>query len=99
MFSSSDGPLTAASIDLLQSTWGKAKQLGPDVVGEKLFERILADPQLEPMFPFKDDKEQLSAHAIGVVLKVDYAVSNLNNLEKVVPALQELGKKHVGYGV
>ena len=86
--SSSDSPLTPASIELLQSSWNKAKQLGPDVVGEKLFEKILADPQLEPMFPFKNNKEKMSAHAIGVVLKVDFAVANLNNLEQVVPALQ-----------
>merc|ERR550525_1379893 len=58
------------------------------------------------LFPFKDDSENLwkcggraTAHANKVVQTLDTAVKLLNDLGTLVPVLQELGLKHVGFNV
>mmetsp|Transcript_3905 Transcript_3905/g.9843 ORF Transcript_3905/g.9843 Transcript_3905/m.9843 type:complete len:108 (-) Transcript_3905:361-684(-) len=56
------------------------------------------------MFSFRDDEglytsAGLKRHATGVMKTVGVAVDNLDDLEKVVPALKTLGARHVKYGV
>ena len=41
----------------------------------------------------------MKAHALKVMQTVDVAVKGLADLDKLVPVLQGLGKKHVPYGV
>jgi len=41
----------------------------------------------------------LKKHAISVISTVGVAVAGLSNLPALIPVLQKLGTKHVGYGV
>ena len=41
----------------------------------------------------------MKAHALKVMQTVDVAVKGLADLDKLVPVLQDLGKRHVKYGV
>ena len=67
-------------------------------------------PQALALFSFKDcaggnvcdelfENATLRKHAAKVVGTVDKAVGSLKKLDKLIPVLVNLGKKHVGYGV
>lgn len=57
----------------------------------KLFE---LDPSLKSMF-----KSDMSEQRKKLMQILGVAVSSLNNLEAIVPAVQDLGRRHVKYGV
>ena len=66
-----------------------------DVAAELFYGRLFElDPSLRPLFR-GDMKEQ--GRALMSMIKV--AVAGLNNLEKIVPAVQSLGRRHAAYGV
>lgn len=82
------------TIELVQGTFGKVAPIADqaaEIFYGKLFEK---DPSLKPMFKgdMKDQGKKLMS-MIGT------AVTGLNNLEAIVPAVQNLGKGHVTYGV
>lgn len=82
------------TIELVQGTFGKVAPIADqaaEIFYGKLFEK---DPSLKPMFKgdMKDQGKKLMS-MIGT------AVTGLNNLEAIVPAVQNLGKGHVAYGV
>lgn len=57
----------------------------------KLFEM---DPELKSLF-----KGDMVEQGKKLMAMINTAVNALDRLEEVVPAVQELGKRHVGYGV
>jgi hemoglobin-like flavoprotein len=66
-----------------------------DVAAELFYGRLFElDPSLRPLFR-GDMKEQ--GRALMSMIKV--AVAGLDNLEKIVPAVQSLGRRHATYGV
>jgi len=66
-----------------------------DVAAELFYERLFElDPSLRPLFR-GDMKTQ--GRALMSMIKV--AVAGLDNLERIVPAVQSLGKRHATYGV
>lgn len=62
-----------------------------EIFYNKLFE---LDPELKPLF--KGDIKEQGKKLMAVL---GTAVAGLDNLEQLVPVVQELGKRHVGYGV
>ncbi|WP_010521624.1 globin family protein [Aquimarina agarivorans] len=86
--------MESKTIELVQGTF---KQVAPiadqaaEIFYSKLFEK---DPSLKPMF--KGDMKQQGAKLMAMI---GTAVNGLNNLEALVPAVQNLGKGHAGYGV
>lgn len=92
--STQDLRMTPAQIDVVQSTWEKVKPISEkaaELFYGKLFE---LDPSLRPLFK-GDMKEQ--GKKLMAVLNV--AVTSLTKLETILPTVQELGRKHVEYGV
>jgi hemoglobin-like flavoprotein len=86
--------ITEQQIRLVQSSF---KDVAPiaDVAAELFYARLFElDPTLKPMFR-GDMREQ--GRKLMQMLSV--AVHGLNSLEKIVPAVQDLGKRHVAYGV
>ena len=66
-----------------------------DEVSAAFYKRLFElDPELEALFPsdLTDQRQKL-------VKTLAAAVAGLNDLEKLVPVLEELGCKHVPYGV
>lgn len=86
--------MEAKTIELVQESF---KQVVPisdkaaEIFYGKLFEK---DPSLKPMF--KGDMEEQGRKLMSMI---GTAVGGLNNLEALVPAVQNLGKGHAGYGV
>lgn len=79
---------------LVQSSFEKVVPISDkaaEIFYSKLFEK---DPSLKPMF--KGDMKEQGAKLMSMI---GTAVNGLNNLDAIVPAVQNLGKTHVAYGV
>jgi len=86
--------MNPSTIQNVQSTFNLIAPIADDAAAlfySKLFE---IDPSLKSMFKsdMADQRKKLM-QILGV------AVSSLNNLEAIVPAVQDLGRRHVKYGV
>lgn len=82
------------TIALVQGSFKKVEPIAEqaaEIFYSKLFEK---DPELKPLFK-GDIKEQ----GKKLMTMLATAVNGLNNLDAIVGAVQDLGKRHVGYGV
>ena len=86
--------MTPEDIKLIQESWAKVlpiSETAAELFYGKLFE---LDPEVKSMFK-GDMKEQ----GRKLMAMLNTAVNSLTNLEAIVPALQDMGKRHVDYGV
>jgi hemoglobin-like flavoprotein len=86
--------LTKQEISLVQADWDKVLPIA-DTAATIFYDRLFqVDPGLKPLFKsdFGEQKRKLM-QVIGV------AVRGLDDLGALVPTVQALGKRHVGYGV
>lgn len=86
--------MTPRQVELVQTTWEKCVPIADQAAVlfyGKLFE---LDPSLKPMFK-SDIKEQ----GKKLMQMITAAVRGLNDLGRLVPVVQDLGRRHVGYGV
>ncbi len=86
--------VTEAQKELVQSSWSKVEPIAADAAKlfyAKLFE---LDPEVKPLF-----KTDLTAQGAKLMKTLSLAVNGLNNLERLVPVVQDLGKRHKDYGV
>lgn len=86
--------MTPMQISLVQSTWQQVIPIKDKAAGlfyGKLFE---LDPTLKPLF-----KGDLAEQGRKLMAMISTAVNGLSALETIVPAVQDLGRRHVGYGV
>ena len=86
--------MTPEQIELVQSSWAKVKPIS-DKAAELFYGKLFElNPDYKALFP-SDMVEQ----GRKLMAMINTAVNSLNNLEAVVPAVEEMGKRHVGYGV
>ena len=86
--------MTPEQVSLVQESFKKVQPIAAqaaDLFYGRLFEIA---PHLRPLFP-PDLKEQ--KHKLMAMLGT--AVTNLHQLDKIVPAVQDLGRRHAGYRV
>ena len=86
--------LTEGKKRLVQSSFSKVVPIADkaaEIFYGKLFEK---DPSLKPMF--KGDMKEQGAKLMSMI---GTAVNGLDDLNSIVPAVQNLGRNHVGYGV
>jgi hemoglobin-like flavoprotein len=86
--------MTPRQVELVQTTWAQVVPISETAASlfyGKLFE---LDPSLKPMFK-TDIKEQ----GKKLMMMITAAVRGLSDLGKLVPVVQDLGRRHVGYGV
>jgi hemoglobin-like flavoprotein len=86
--------MTPHQISLVTSTWQKVMPISDTAAGlfyGKLFE---LDPSLKPLF--KGDMKEQGRKLMSMI---NAAVVSLNRLDKIVPAVQDLGRRHAKYGV
>ena len=94
MATKNDGPLGPKQKRLVQESFAKVEPGAEAAVAlfcNKLFE---LDPGLKALF--KTDIEE-QGRKLMATLKL--AVKGLDDLEKLVPVVQDLGRRHAGYGV
>lgn len=86
--------MDSSSIQLVQNSWQKVEAIGPQAAAlfyQNLFD---ADPALKPLF-----KGDLHAQGKKLIEMISIAVKKLTELNVLIPVLQNLGKRHGGYGV
>ncbi len=86
--------LTEQQITLVQESWDKVVPI-QETAAELFYGQLFSiAPEVKPLF-----KGDMKSQGRKLMTMLNTAVRSLNNLEKIVPAVQESGRKHVGYGV
>jgi hemoglobin-like flavoprotein len=86
--------MTPQQIVLVQETW---KQVVPikDKAAELFYGRLFElDPSVKPLF-----KGDMAEQGKRLMTMINAAVAGLSRVETIVPVVQALGRRHVGYGV
>ncbi len=86
--------MTPVEIKLVKDSWAKVvpiSETAAELFYGKLFE---LDPGVRSMF-----KGDMKAQGRKLMAILNTAVNALDRLESIVPALQDMGKRHVDYGV
>lgn len=86
--------MTPEQIDLVSSSWKQVlpiSEKAAELFYGKLFE---LDPAVKPLF-----NGDMAEQGKKLMQMINTAVNNISNVEKIIPALQDLGKRHVDYGV
>lgn len=86
--------MNSEQIALVKESWEKVRPISEtaaELFYGKLFE---LDPALKALF--KGDMKEQGKKLMAIL---NTAVNSLDNLESIVPAVQDMGKRHVAYGV
>jgi hemoglobin-like flavoprotein len=82
------------TVGLVQASFEKVEPIA-DTAAELFYGRLFyLDPSLESLF-----KGDMTEQGKKLMAMIGIAVRGLNNLEALVPAVQNLGVRHVDYGV
>ncbi len=80
---------------LIRTSWAVVAQLGP-LAAELFYKRLFeVEPRLRTLFAEADMVRQHGR----LVDALSYVICRLDRLDEVVPVLQQLGRRHQGYGV
>ena len=86
--------MTPKQIGLIKVTWDKVFPIA-DTAAELFYGKLFElDPELKPLFS-GDMVEQ----GKKLMTMINTVVEGLENLDELVPAVQDLGVRHAGYGV
>ena len=86
--------MTPEQVTLIQDSFAKVvpiAETAAELFYGKLFE---LDPAVKPLF-----KTDLKEQGAKLMATLNVVVTGLTDLESIVPAVQDLGRRHVGYGV
>ena len=86
--------MTPDQVAMVQDSFKKVVPIA-DTAADLFYDRLFTiAPEVRPMFP--DDLREQKKKLIGMLAT---AVTNLHQVDTIIPAVEELGKRHVGYGV
>ena len=86
--------LTTEQLTLIKDSWSRVVPISA-TAAELFYGRLFEmDPSLRPMF-----KGDMKLQGEKLMKMITYAVDNLERLDEIVPAVQELGVRHLEYGV
>lgn len=86
--------LSKREIEIVQADWAKVFPIA-QTAANLFYDRLFAiAPSVRPLF-----KEDLTEQKIKLMKMIGAAVNGLSNLGELVPVVEALGKRHVGYGV
>ena len=81
-------------IEIVKSSWAKVVPIADDAAAlfyGKLFE---LDPALKSLF-----KSDMTEQGRKLMAMLNTAVNSLDKVDAIVPVIQEMGRRHVSYGV
>jgi hemoglobin-like flavoprotein len=79
---------------LVKQTWASVVPIS-DKAAELFYGKLFEmDPSVKPLF-----KGDITEQGKKLMKTIGLAVNSLDHLDQLVPVVQELGRKHVGYGV
>lgn len=86
--------MTSDDIKLVKDSWAKVVPIS-ETVAELFYGKLFQlDPTVRSMF-----KGDMKAQGRKLMAILNTTVNALDNLDKIVPAVQAMGKRHVAYGV
>ena len=86
--------MTPEQIKLVQDSFAKVAPIA-DKAADLFYDRLfVVAPQARALFP-----DDLSAQKKKLMQMLATAVANLHQVDKIIPAVQDLGRRHAGYGV
>ena len=86
--------ITPEQITLVKDSWSKVVPIA-DQAAQLFYGRLFElDPSLRPMF-----KGDMTEQGEKLMRMIGIAIDGLDKLDDIVPAVQELGVKHLEYGV
>ncbi|MBI3898028.1 MAG: hemin receptor [Gammaproteobacteria bacterium] len=86
--------MTPETVRLVQDSFSKVVPIAPQA-GALFYKNLFSiDPNLKSMF-----KGDINAQGEKLMQLLGTAVNQLNDLDRLVPILQDLGKRHAQYGV
>ena len=87
-------PITERQKFLVQSSFEKVAPIS-EIAARIFYDRLFElEPSVRPLF-----KRDLTEQGRMLMQMLSIAVHGLDHLDTIVPAVQQLGKRHVGYGV
>ena len=87
-------PVTAEQVKLVQDSWAMVEPIA-DTAATLFYGRLFETaPEVKALF-----KGDMAEQGKKLMQMIAVAVKGLSNLEAIVPAVQELGKRHVKYNV
>lgn len=86
--------MTPRDIELVQSSFAKVAPIA-ETAAELFYARLFElDPSVKPLF-----KTDLKEQGKRLMSMIATAVNGLNDVESLVPAVQDMGRRHIKYGV
>ena len=86
--------MTPDQVKLVQDSFKKVAPIA-DTAANLFYDRLFAiAPEVRPLFP-----NNLTEQKKKLMQMLGMAVTNLHQVEKIIPAVQDLGRRHVAYGV
>jgi hemoglobin-like flavoprotein len=86
--------MTPEQVKMVQESFQKVVPIA-GTAADLFYDRLFTiAPEVRTLFP--DDLTEQKKKLIAMLAT---AVTNLHQVEKIIPAVQDLGRRHVGYGV
>ena len=86
--------MTPEQVGLIKESWAQVLPIS-DKAAELFYGKLFElDPEIRPLF--KGDMEEQGKKLMKMI---NTAVNGLDRLDEIVPAVQQLGARHVAYGV
>ena len=86
--------MTPEQVKMVQDSFKKVVPIA-GTAADLFYDRLFAiAPEVRALFP-----DDLGEQKKKLIAMLSTAVTNLHQVEKIVPAVQDLGKRHVAYGV
>jgi len=86
--------MSPEQIALVQDSWKKVVPIAEQAAALFYEELFTLDPSLKSLF-----RNDMKAQGRKLTSMLNTAVVNLTRLEEILPAVQDLGRRHVDYGV
>jgi len=86
--------MTPDQVHLVKSTWAQVLPI-QDQAAELFYGRLFEiDPELKALF-----SGNMQEQGRKLMATINTAVNSINKLDVLLPIIQDLGRRHIGYGV
>src|ERR1700716_2160679 len=86
--------MTPEDQSLVRDSFAKVEPITPQAAAMFYDRLFVLDPSLKPLF-----KSDMNEQGRMLMAMIGTVVANLGNLETIIPAVQDLGRRHATYGV
>jgi len=86
--------MSPEQVGLIKNSWARVIPIA-DKAAERFYGKLFElDPTVKPLF-----KDDIAEQGKKLMKMIGTAVNGLDRLDEIVPAVQQLGVRHIAYGV